>query len=93
MGRRRRRVIRIVKKKLPTVFTCPVCSEEAVKVTLPKGAGMALVQCAACGAKDEFEVSRGTEMVDVYCRFTDKYYATGRPQPATQASGEKTSQS
>jgi len=91
MGRRRRRVIRIVKKKLPTVFTCPVCSEDAIKVTLPKGAGVAVVQCAVCGAKDEFDVPRGTQMVDVYCKFTDKYYATGKPQPATQVSSDQTS--
>jgi transcription elongation factor Elf1 len=91
MGRRRRRVIRIVKKKLPTVFTCPVCSEDAIKVTLPKGAGVATVQCAACGAKEEFDVPRGTQMVDVYCKFTDKYYATGKPEPATQVSSGQAS--
>jgi len=91
MGRRRRRVIRIVKKKLPTVFTCPVCSEDAMKVTLPKGAGIALVQCAACGAKDEFEVPRGTQMVDVYCKFTDKFYATGKTQSPPQLSSASTS--
>ena len=91
MGRRRRRVIRIVKKKLPTVFTCPVCSEEAVKVTLPKGAGMAVVQCAACGAKDEFDVPRGTQMVDVYCKFTDKFYASEKTQPASQLTTGQTS--
>lgn len=88
MGRRRRRVIRIVKKKLPTVFTCPVCSEDAIKVTVPKGAGIAVVQCAACGAKDEFDVSRGTQMVDVYCRFTDKFYATGKAQSAIQSKSD-----
>jgi transcription elongation factor Elf1 len=73
-----------VKKKLPTVFTCPVCSEDAMKVILPKGAGAASVQCASCGVKDEFVVPRGTQMVDVYCKFTDKYFATGTPQPAVQ---------
>lgn len=91
MGRRRRRVIRIVKKKLPTVFTCPVCNEDAMKVTLPKGAGMAVVQCAACGAKDEFDVPRGTQMVDVYCRFTDKFFASGKTQSAGQPSAAQTS--
>jgi transcription elongation factor Elf1 len=91
MGRRRRRVIRIVKKKLPTVFTCPVCNEDAMKVTLPKGAGVAFVQCAACGAKDEFTVPRGTQMVDVYCKFTDKFHATGKPEPAAQLSSSQTS--
>jgi transcription elongation factor Elf1 len=90
MGRRRRRVIRIVKKKLPTIFTCPVCSEDAMKVTLPKGAGVATVQCAACGAKDEFDVPRGSQMVDVYCKFTDKFYASGRTQPTSQVSPGQT---
>jgi hypothetical protein len=30
-------------------------------------------------------------MVDVYCKFTDKYYATGQPQPATQVSSGQAS--
>ncbi len=80
-----------MKKKLPTVFNCPVCSEEAVKVTLPKGAGVAVVHCAACGAKDKFDVPRGAQMVDVYCRFTDKFYASGKTEPATQLSTGHTS--
>ncbi|MGB9022494.1 MAG: transcription elongation factor 1 family protein [Candidatus Bathyarchaeia archaeon] len=91
MGRRRRRVIRIVKKKLPTVFTCPVCNEDAMKVTLPKAAGLATVECAACGAKDQFDVPRGTQMVDVYCKFTDKFYATGKTQSTTEVSTSQTS--
>jgi len=91
MGRRRRRVIKIVKKKLPTVFTCPVCSEDAIKVRLPKGAGVATVQCAACGAKDEFDVPRGTQMIDVYCKFTDKFYATGKAEAAPQVKSGQSS--
>jgi len=51
-----------------------------MKVILPKGAGMASIHCAACGVKDEFDIPRGTQMVDVYCKFTDKYYLTGQPQ-------------
>ena len=90
MGRRRRRVIRIVKKKLPTVFTCPVCNEDAMKVALPKGAGVAVVQCAACGAKDEFHVPRGAHMVDVYCKFTDKFHGTARTEPAAQLTSSQT---
>ena len=41
VGRRRRRVIKVVKKKLPSVFTCPVCGEEAIRVKLPDGSGPA----------------------------------------------------
>jgi len=91
MGRRRRRVIRIVKKKLPTVFTCPICNEDAMKVTLPKAEGVATVVCAACGVKDQFDVLRGTQMVDVYCKFTDKFYAAGKTQSTTEVSSSQTS--
>lgn len=91
MGRRRRRVIRIVKKKLPTVFTCPVCNEDAIKVTVPKGPGIAVVRCASCGAKDEFTVPRGTQIIDVYCKFTDKFFATGKLQSTPELSGGHTS--
>jgi len=90
MGRRRRRVIRIVKKKLPTVFTCPICNEDAMKVTLPKAEGVATVVCAACGVKDQFDVLRGTQMVDVYCKFTDKFYAAGKTQFTTEVSSSQT---
>ncbi len=83
MGRRRRRVVKVVKKKLPSVFTCPRCSEEAVRVTMPRGDGLASVQCAACGLKDEFEAPSPIQMVDVYCKFTDKYYGRGESVKAS----------
>ncbi len=83
VGRRRRRVVKVVKKKLPSVFTCPRCSEEAVRVTMPRGDGLASVQCAACGLKDEFEAPSPIQMVDVYCKFTDKYYGRGESAKAS----------
>lgn len=61
-----------------------------MKVTLPKGAGTAVIHCASCGAKDEFDVPRGTHMVDVYCKFTDKFYATEKIQPTAQATSTDT---
>ena len=77
MGRRRRRVVKVVKKKLPTVFICPSCGEEAVKIV--KEATRSIVHCGACGLKDEFEASRSAQPVDIYCKFTDKFYAAGKP--------------
>ncbi len=74
MGRRRRRVVKVVKKKLPTVFTCPSCSQDTMKVTMSKGSGKASVQCASCGLKDEVDAPPSFDMVDVYCSFADKYY-------------------
>jgi transcription elongation factor Elf1 len=67
-----------VKKKLPTVFICPSCGEEAVKVTILREARHAVVRCGACGLKDEFEATPLTHMVDIYCKFTDKFYSTGK---------------
>jgi transcription elongation factor Elf1 len=83
LGRRRRRVIKVVKKKLPTVFTCPTCSEETVKVTISKGAGKATVRCASCGLKQEIDVPPSFDIIDVYCSFADKFYSKDRPASQT----------
>jgi len=79
VGRRRRRVVKVVKKKLPSVFTCPQCGEEAIRVKLPQGDGPAIVQCGSCGLKREFEATPSSQVVDIYCMFTDTFYAKDRP--------------
>ena len=81
MGRRRRRVIRIVKKKLPTVFVCPRCGEEAVRVTIAKDTGKATVLCALCSLKDEFQAHPAAHMIDVYSYFADRFYGVKDPRP------------
>lgn len=81
MGRRRRRVIRIVKKKLPTVFVCPRCGEEAVRVTIAKDTGNAVVLCALCNLKDEFPAHPAAQPIDVYSYFTDRFYGVKDPRP------------
>jgi len=79
MGRRRRRIVKVVKKRLPTVFSCPSCGEEAVRVVMSRSKGKAIVQCAACGLKQEVGTSPSDQMVDVYCRFTDQFYGVREP--------------
>jgi transcription elongation factor Elf1 len=74
LGRRRRRVIRIVKKKLPTVFICPRCGEEAVRVTIAKDTGHATVLCALCNLKDDFPAHPAAQAIDIYSYFTDRFY-------------------
>jgi transcription elongation factor Elf1 len=74
LGRRRRRVVKVVKRKVPTVFLCPLCGEEAVRVFIDRS-GHARVQCGSCGIREEFDVSPSEHMVDVYCKFTDKHSA------------------
>jgi transcription elongation factor Elf1 len=80
LGRRRRRVVRIVKKKLPTVFTCPRCGEEAVRVTIDKQTGHATVLCALCQLKDDFPAHPAAQMIDVYSYFTDRFYGVKDPR-------------
>jgi transcription elongation factor Elf1 len=80
LGRRRRRVVRIVKKKLPTVFTCPRCGEEAVRVTIDKQTGHTTVLCALCQLKDEFPAHPAAQMIDLYSYFTDRFYGVKDPR-------------
>jgi transcription elongation factor Elf1 len=81
LGRRRRRVIRIVKKKLPTVFVCPRCGEEAVRVTIAKDTGHATVLCALCNLKDDFPAHPAAQAIDVYSYFTDRFYGVKDARP------------
>lgn len=78
MGRRRRKVARIPKKRLPKVFSCPRCGKETVRVEIFRDGSQATVSCGSCGIKEEFRIKPAQDIVDVYCMFTDRVYGSSK---------------
>lgn len=74
MGRRRRKVVRIPRRKLPAVFLCPKCGKQAIRVDIVKGGGVAEINCGSCGLNDQVRIEKPLASVDAYCKFTDRFY-------------------
>lgn len=77
MGRRRRKVVRIPKKRLPKVFTCPRCGREAIRVQLLRNEQRAILRCGSCQLKSELPMKPAHGEVDIYSYFMDQWY-TGK---------------
>lgn len=82
MGRRRRRVVRVVKRKLPEFYLCPRCGKNTVKATINRKQGRVMVICGSCGLSGTFPVKPQMEEVDAYCLFVDSYYGVEREEAA-----------
>jgi transcription elongation factor Elf1 len=88
MGRRRKKVVHIPKKKLPKFFSCPRCGKETVRVEIFREESRAVAQCSSCGLKEEFPIKSAQGEVDVYCMLTDRVYGTQKRTPLTNAKKE-----
>ncbi|MEM3737506.1 MAG: hypothetical protein QXJ75_05435 [Candidatus Bathyarchaeia archaeon] len=72
--RRKRKVVKPVKRRLPNVFVCPKCGGQSIKVTMHKDTYTADITCSLCGIKNQIPVTPGSQEVDIYCKFTDMFY-------------------
>ncbi len=89
MGRRRKKVVHIPKKRLPKFFSCPRCGKETVLVEIFRDeGGRSVAQCSSCGLKEEFQVKPAQGEVDVYCMLTDRVYSTSRRTPIAKTKTE-----
>lgn len=74
MGRRKRRVIKVVKRKLPSVYNCPRCGINAVKVSYIEQ-NIAKVTCGSCNLSGNYSFERKKEVIDIYNMFVDDFMA------------------
>jgi len=75
VGRKRQKVIKVMKRKLPELFMCPKCGKNTMKVNVDRKHGTTLVVCGDCGLKEEFHTADRVEPIDIYCIFIDQFYA------------------
>lgn len=74
MGRKRQKVVKIIKRRLPSQYLCPNCGKNTISVILKRDVNLGRVICATCNLKSQFNIPDEIEAVDAYCLFVDKYY-------------------
>ncbi|MCW3997759.1 MAG: hypothetical protein NWF10_04245 [Candidatus Bathyarchaeota archaeon] len=76
MGRKRKRIVHIPKKRLPKLFSCPKCGKETVGVKISRETKRAMAGCSSCGLNADFPIKPAQTEVDIYCMLTDKVFSS-----------------
>ncbi len=74
MGRKRRKELKIVRKKIPTIFNCPKCGSNSVSVQVDRNSNNSFVKCGSCGLSGSFELKPIMKAVDAYNMFVDSFF-------------------
>jgi|TARA_B100001971_G_scaffold151589_1_gene140722 transcription elongation factor Elf1 len=73
MGRRKRKNIKIIRRKLPKVFGCPDCGMFSIRVLINKEIESKIV-CGSCGLTWKKEnTTKNPEVIDIYNKFIDEF--------------------
>ena len=83
MGRRRKKTLRVVRRTLPKVFSCPRCGMQTIRITQHHDETsedyVFLVACGnlACGVRRELRYPTKRADIDVYATFVDDFARAG----------------
>lgn len=76
MGRRKKAVKKVVKKKRPTVakvFKCLFCNhDKAVQCSLDHKTMTGMLQCSVCNARYNTNINKLTEPIDIFTEWLDE---------------------
>jgi transcription elongation factor Elf1 len=71
MGRRKRRVVKVFRRKLPRILTCPRCGNISLIVERVSD-DLVNIKCGTCHLLYPYPAPKEKEYIDTYNEFIDK---------------------
>jgi len=80
LGRKRQKVVRYTRSRLPKKYLCPNCGKNTVQVVVREDQEVARIICSNCSLRREVSILGETAPIDAYCKFVDQFYGVEEPQ-------------
>jgi transcription elongation factor Elf1 len=80
LGRKRKKVVRYSRNRLPHQYLCPNCGKNSIMVIVREDQEVARIFCSNCSLKREIPVIGETAPIDAYCQFIDRFYGVEETQ-------------